>query len=179
MALGLAQVEEQLLLGGGGAHLHQRPRAQHVFLDRGADPPHRIGRQAEALVGLEALDRLHQPDIAFGNDFGDRQAIAAIAHGDLGDEPIGLLSAYLLSYFRRQCLLDAGVKRFASTRASLGHLCYAVDQGGYPEYILRSWSLVKMGTTANQKKLFFNLRKTKSRISALDEATCGSSPCAG
>jgi RNA polymerase sigma-32 factor len=37
------------------------------------------------------------------------------------------------------------------------------------EYILRSWSLVKMGTTANQKKLFFNLRKAKRRISALDE----------
>jgi RNA polymerase sigma-32 factor len=37
------------------------------------------------------------------------------------------------------------------------------------EYILRSWSLVKMGTSANQKKLFFNLRKAKSRISALDD----------
>ncbi len=37
------------------------------------------------------------------------------------------------------------------------------------EYILRSWSLVKMGTTANQKRLFFNLRKAKSQISALDE----------
>ncbi len=37
------------------------------------------------------------------------------------------------------------------------------------EYILRSWSLVKMGTTANQKKLFFNLRKAKSHISALEE----------
>ena len=37
------------------------------------------------------------------------------------------------------------------------------------EYILRSWSLVKMGTTANQKKLFFNLRKAKSRISAIEE----------
>ncbi|GJE17960.1 RNA polymerase sigma factor RpoH [Methylobacterium marchantiae] len=37
------------------------------------------------------------------------------------------------------------------------------------EYILRSWSLVKMGTTANQKKLFFNLRKAKGKISALDE----------
>jgi RNA polymerase sigma-32 factor len=32
------------------------------------------------------------------------------------------------------------------------------------QYILGSWSLVKMGTTANQKKLFFNLRKAKSRI---------------
>jgi RNA polymerase sigma-32 factor len=37
------------------------------------------------------------------------------------------------------------------------------------EYILRSWSLVKMGTAASQKKLFFNLRKAKSQISALDE----------
>src|SRR3979411_1864945 len=37
------------------------------------------------------------------------------------------------------------------------------------EYILRSWSLVKMGPTANQKKLFFNLRKAKSQISALEE----------
>ncbi len=37
------------------------------------------------------------------------------------------------------------------------------------EYILRSWSLVKMGTTANQKRLFFNLRKLKGKIQALDE----------
>jgi len=37
------------------------------------------------------------------------------------------------------------------------------------EYILRSWSLVKMGTTAAQKKLFFNLRKAKSEIAALQE----------
>lgn len=37
------------------------------------------------------------------------------------------------------------------------------------EYILRSWSLVKMGTTANQKKLFFNLRKVKGKISALED----------
>src|SRR6516165_2078242 len=37
------------------------------------------------------------------------------------------------------------------------------------EYILRSWSLVKIGTTANQKKLFFNLGKAKSKISALED----------
>ncbi|MGB8818357.1 MAG: RNA polymerase sigma factor RpoH [Rhizobiaceae bacterium] len=37
------------------------------------------------------------------------------------------------------------------------------------EYVLRSWSLVKMGTTANQKRLFFNLRKLKGRLRALDE----------
>ena len=86
LALHLAQVEEQLLLVGGGAHLHQAPRAQDVFLDRGLDPPHGVGREAEALLGLEALHRLHQADIAFGDHFADRQAIAAIAHGDLGDE---------------------------------------------------------------------------------------------
>jgi RNA polymerase sigma-32 factor len=38
------------------------------------------------------------------------------------------------------------------------------------EYILRSWSLVKIGTTAAQKKLFFNLRKLKNRISASEDA---------
>ncbi|PTM94449.1 RNA polymerase sigma factor RpoH [Mycoplana dimorpha] len=37
------------------------------------------------------------------------------------------------------------------------------------EYILRSWSLVKMGTTANQKRLFFNLRRMKSKIQAIEE----------
>jgi RNA polymerase sigma-32 factor len=37
------------------------------------------------------------------------------------------------------------------------------------EYVLRSWSLVKMGTTSAQKKLFFNLRKAKNRIGALEE----------
>ena len=37
------------------------------------------------------------------------------------------------------------------------------------EYILRSWSLVKLGTTSAQKKLFFNLRKAKSKIGALEE----------
>ncbi|UWQ96629.1 RNA polymerase sigma factor RpoH [Rhodobacteraceae bacterium M385] len=37
------------------------------------------------------------------------------------------------------------------------------------EYVLRSWSMVKLGTTSAQKKLFFNLRKAKARIGALEE----------
>src|SRR5919109_4624348 len=37
------------------------------------------------------------------------------------------------------------------------------------EYVLRSWSLVKIGTTAAQKRLFFNLRKVKGQIAALDD----------
>ena len=60
-------------------------RRMYSWID-GLDPPHRIGGEAEALFGLEALHRLHQADIAFRDDLGDRQAIAAIAHGDLGDE---------------------------------------------------------------------------------------------
>lgn len=37
------------------------------------------------------------------------------------------------------------------------------------EYVLRSWSLVKMGTTANQKRLFFNLRKSKNQLQAIED----------
>ena len=55
-------------------------------LDGGADPPHRIGSEAEALVGIETFHRLHQADIAFGDDLRDGQAIAAIAHRDLGHQ---------------------------------------------------------------------------------------------
>src|SRR5262245_14170501 len=86
LVLGLAQVEEQLLLVHGSAHLHQRPRAQDVFLDRRLDPPCGIGGEPEALVRLEAFDRLHQTDVALRDQFGDRQAIAAMAPGDLGNE---------------------------------------------------------------------------------------------
>ena len=86
LALEAAQVEEQPLLVGGRAHLDQRPRAQDVFLDRGLDPPHGIGRQTEAAFRVEFLDGLHQTDIAFRHDFADRQAVAAIAHGDLCNE---------------------------------------------------------------------------------------------
>jgi RNA polymerase sigma-32 factor len=66
--------------------------------------------------------------------------------------------------------LMQAVKRFEPDRG-FRLATYAIwwIKAAIQEYILRSWSLVKMGTTANQKKLFFNLRKAKSRISALDE----------
>src|SRR5262249_2856331 len=66
--------------------------------------------------------------------------------------------------------LMQAVKRFEPEKGF--HLAtYAMwwIRAAIQEYILRSWSLVKMGTTANQKKLFFNLRKAKSKISALEE----------
>jgi len=66
--------------------------------------------------------------------------------------------------------LMQAVERFEPERG-FRFATYAVwwIKAAIQEYILRSWSLVKMGTTANQKKLFFNLRKAKSKISALDE----------
>ena len=66
--------------------------------------------------------------------------------------------------------LMQAVKRFEPDRGfRLATYAMWWIKAAIQEYILRSWSLVKMGTTANQKKLFFNLRKAKSRISALEE----------
>src|SRR5271163_3617851 len=66
--------------------------------------------------------------------------------------------------------LMQAVKRFEPERG-FRLTTYAIwwIKASIQEYILRSWSLVKIGTTANQKKLFFNLRKAKNEISALDE----------
>jgi RNA polymerase sigma-32 factor len=66
--------------------------------------------------------------------------------------------------------LMQAVKRFEPERGfRLATYAMWWIKAAIQEYILRSWSLVKIGTTANQKKLFFNLRKAKSRISALEE----------
>src|SRR5436309_4269490 len=66
--------------------------------------------------------------------------------------------------------LMQAVKRFEPDRGfRLATYAMWWIRAAIQEYILRSWSLVKMGTTAAQKKLFFNLRKAKSKISALEE----------
>jgi RNA polymerase sigma-32 factor len=65
--------------------------------------------------------------------------------------------------------LMQAVKRFESEKGfRLATYAMWWIKAAIQEYILRSWSLVKLGTTANQKKLFFNLRKAKNKISALE-----------
>src|SRR6201981_1812874 len=66
--------------------------------------------------------------------------------------------------------LMQAVKRFSPERG-FRLTTYAIwwIKAAIQEYILRSWSLVRLGTTANQKRLFFNLRKAKRRISALED----------
>jgi RNA polymerase sigma-32 factor len=67
------------------------------------------------------------------------------------------------------CLMQA-IKRFELDKGfRLSTYARWWIKAAIQEYVIRSWSLVKMGTTANQKKLFFNLRKVKGRISAYEQ----------
>jgi RNA polymerase sigma-32 factor len=105
------------------------------------------------------------------NDAGHRlitshlRLVAKIAAGYRG---YGLPAAEIIA--EGNLGLMQAVKRFEPERG-FRLATYAVwwIRASIQEYVLRSWSLVKIGTTANQKKLFFNLRKAKSRISALEE----------
>ena len=70
--------------------------------------------------------------------------------------------------------LMQAVKRFEPERGfRLATYAMWWIRAAIQEYILRSWSLVKIGTTAAQKKLFFGLRKAKGQIEALDEGDMG------
>jgi RNA polymerase sigma-32 factor len=91
--------------------------------------------------------------------------VAKITKGYRG---YGLPMADMIS--EGQVGLMRAVERFEPKRG-FRFATYAVwwIKAAIQEYILHSWSLVKMGTSANQKKLFFKLRQAKSRISVLDE----------
>ena len=80
------QAEEQLSLRLRGAQLDQAPALEDVVLDEGADPPHRVGDQADALVGVELLHRLHQADVSFLDQVGHLDAVAAVFVRDLDHE---------------------------------------------------------------------------------------------
>jgi RNA polymerase sigma-32 factor len=65
--------------------------------------------------------------------------------------------------------LMQAVKRFEPERGRLATYAMWWIKASIQEYILRSWSLVKMGSSAAQRKLFFKLRRTKAEISALED----------
>ncbi|QJU59621.1 RNA polymerase sigma factor RpoH [Sphingomonas sp. AP4-R1] len=91
--------------------------------------------------------------------------VAKIAMGYRG---YGLPTAELIS--EGNIGLMQGVKKFEPDRGfRLATYAMWWIRASIQEYILRSWSLVKMGTTAAQKKLFFNLRRMKSQIDAFEE----------
>src|SRR6266852_9898292 len=86
LGLGRAKLKEQLFLVRSGTDLHKRPGSQDVVLNRGPDPPDRIGSKAEASLRFEAIYRLHQADIAFGYNLRKRQTIAAVVRRDFGSQ---------------------------------------------------------------------------------------------
>src|SRR3954468_10484555 len=99
-------------------------------------------------------------------DHGDREAayhlvtshLRLVAKIAMGYRGYGLPIADLIS--EGNLGLMQAVKRFEPSRGfRLATYAMWWIKASIQEYILRSWSLVKMGTTANQKKLFFNLRK--------------------
>ena len=91
--------------------------------------------------------------------------VAKIAMGYRG---YGLPTSELIS--EGNIGLMQGVKKFEPERGfRLATYAMWWIRASIQEYILRSWSLVKMGTTAAQKKLFFNLRRMKSRLDAFED----------
>jgi RNA polymerase sigma-32 factor len=91
--------------------------------------------------------------------------VAKIAMGYRG---YGLPTSELIS--EGNIGLMQGVKKFEPERGfRLATYAMWWIRASIQEYILRSWSLVKMGTTAAQKKLFFNLRRMKNRIEAFED----------
>ena len=60
----LLEIEEQLALRLRGADFHQPPVVDEVAIDVSANPPHRVGGKSDPAIGVEILDRFHQPDVA-------------------------------------------------------------------------------------------------------------------
>ncbi len=109
-------------------------------------------------------------------DEGDREAAAQLVTSHLrlvakiamGYRGYGLPVAELIS--EGNVGMMQAVKRFDPDKGfRLATYAMWWIKASIQEYILRSWSLVKIGTTAAQKKLFFNLRRMKGKLQALDE----------
>ncbi len=110
------------------------------------------------------------------NEHGDREAahrlitshLRLVAKIAMGYRGYGLPISEVIS--EGNIGLMQAVKRFEPDRGfRLATYAMWWIKASIQEFVLRSWSLVKLGTTANQKKLFFNLRKIKSKISAIED----------
>src|SRR5258707_12152987 len=109
-------------------------------------------------------------------EHGDTEAAAELVNSHLrlvakiamGYRGYGLPASELIS--EGNIGLMQGVKKFEPDRGfRLATYAMWWIKASIQEYILRSWSLVKMGTTAAQKKLFFNLRRMKSKLDAFED----------
>ena len=81
-----AQVEEELALRLGRGDLDHAPVLEDVLVDLGLDPVHGVADQANALVRVEALDGLHQADVAFLDQVAVGQAVAEVLARDRDDQ---------------------------------------------------------------------------------------------
>jgi len=117
---------------------------------------YRLARRSRELGDREATDRLVTSHL---------RLVAKIAMSYRG---YGLPIAEIIS--EGNIGLMQAVRRFEPEKG-IRLSTYAVwwIKASIHAYVLRSWSLVKIGTTANERKLFFNLRKAKSRIAAFEE----------
>ena len=134
-------------------------------------------RYLKEILRLPMLEPLEEYMLAKrGREHGDREAahrlvtshLRLVAKIAMGYRGYGLPITEVIS--EGNVGLMKAVKRFEPEKG-FRLTTYAMwwIRASIQEYILRSWSLVKMGTTANQKKLFFNLRKAKAEISAFEE----------
>ena len=121
-----------------------------------ADEEYMLAKSWQEHGDLEAAHRLVTSHL---------RLVAKIATGYRG---YGLPLAELISE-GNVGMMQAGQTLRSGTWFPPRNLCHVVDPRGNPEYILHSWSLVKIGTTAAQKKLFFNLRKLKGQMQAIEE----------
>jgi RNA polymerase sigma-32 factor len=145
--------------------------------DRGVGAESGLTRYLEEIRRFPMLERREEHMLAKRwRGHGDREAahklvtshLRLVAKIAMGYRGYGLPIAEVIS--EGNVGLMRAVERFEAKKGfRLSTYATWWIKASIQEYILRSWSLVKMGTTANQKKLFFNLRKAKSKISALNE----------
>jgi RNA polymerase sigma-32 factor len=120
--------------------------------------------QEEYMLAMRLRDR-HDPEAAHRLVTSHLRLVARLAMGYRG---YGLPIGEVIS--EGNIGLMKAVKKFEPEKGfRLATYATWWIKASIQEYILRSWSLVKIGTTASQKKLFFNLRKLKGQIQALEE----------